>query len=91
MKNQLIEQIQDALRSTILCLSAHPDNQPDSEFADRIQDLEDLSEKIKGEQQKEKTIFQKFQELNEIDTETQGTPSATQHLVLSNTLVSANK
>lgn len=28
------------LRRAINCLSAHPDNQPDSEFADRIADLE---------------------------------------------------
>ena len=28
------------LRMAILCLSTHPDNEPNSEFADRIDDLE---------------------------------------------------
>lgn len=37
------------LNSLLLCLSAHPDNEPDSEFADRISDLEDLIEHEKSE------------------------------------------
>ena len=34
------------LRSIQLCLMAHPDNEPDSEFADRIEDLDELIEKF---------------------------------------------
>ncbi len=30
------------LNSVLLCLQAHPDNEPDSEFADRISDLEEI-------------------------------------------------
>lgn len=30
------------LNSIRLCLSAHPDNEPNSEFADRISDLDEL-------------------------------------------------
>lgn len=30
------------LRSVLLCLTAHPDNEPHSEFADRIEDLEKI-------------------------------------------------
>lgn len=37
------------LNSVLLCLMAHPDNEPDSEFADRIYDLEEL---IKSENEK---------------------------------------
>ncbi|MFD1770837.1 hypothetical protein [Sphingobacterium suaedae] len=32
------------LKSVLLCLQAHPDNEPDSEFADRISDLEEIIE-----------------------------------------------
>lgn len=39
-ENQL--SIISKLRSVILCLTAHPDNEPDSEFADRIEDLFDI-------------------------------------------------
>lgn len=34
------------LNSTILCLTAHPDNEPDSEFADRINDLIEIKDEI---------------------------------------------
>lgn len=36
------------LNSLLLCLSAHPENEPDSEFADRISDLEELIEHEKN-------------------------------------------
>lgn len=36
------------LNSLYLCLSAHPHNEPDSEFADRIADLEELIEHFKN-------------------------------------------
>ena len=39
MKNQ--EMIQK-IRSIRLCLSAHPDNEQNSEFADRIQDCDEI-------------------------------------------------
>jgi hypothetical protein len=38
------EQILTKLNSVLLCMSAHPDNEPDSEFADRISDLEEIIE-----------------------------------------------
>lgn len=37
-----IEEKISKLNSILLCLQAHPDNEPDSEFADRISDLEDI-------------------------------------------------
>ena len=33
------EEIIKRINSTILCLSTHPDNEPDSEVADRIDDM----------------------------------------------------
>jgi hypothetical protein len=36
------------LNSLLFCLSAHPENEPDSEFADRISDLEELIEHEKN-------------------------------------------
>ena len=36
------------IRSLRLCLMAHPDNEYDSEFADRIDDLNGLIEKLKN-------------------------------------------
>ena len=38
------ETILKKLNSTILCLMAHPDNEPNSEFADRIDDLINLQD-----------------------------------------------
>lgn len=35
------------LNSVLLCLMAHPDNEPDSEFADRVSDIEQLIESVK--------------------------------------------
>lgn len=37
-----MEKFKTKINSTILCLLAHPDNEPDSEFADRISDLEEI-------------------------------------------------
>lgn len=39
-------QIMQKLRSVRLCLMVHPDNESDSEFADRIEDLDELIEKF---------------------------------------------
>ena len=41
--------INQKLRSIELCLSAHPHNEPDSEFADRISDLQELPDIISKE------------------------------------------
>lgn len=38
--------INQKLRSVELCLSAHPHNEPDSEFADRISDLQEIQPQI---------------------------------------------
>ena len=36
------------LNSVLLCLQAHPDNEPDSEFADRISDIEEIIDSEKN-------------------------------------------
>lgn len=41
-----MDKIKQKLRSAELCLSAHPDNEPDSEFADRISDLQELPDLV---------------------------------------------
>lgn len=41
-----MEQILAKLRSVELCLSAHPDNEEHSEFADRISDLQELQKEV---------------------------------------------
>jgi len=41
-----MEQILSKLRSVELCLSAHPDNEEHSEFADRISDLQELQKEV---------------------------------------------
>ena len=38
------------LQSVLLCLQAHPDNEKDSEFADRIDDLEKIIAEIEAEE-----------------------------------------
>lgn len=38
------QKIQRMIRSVKLCLMAHPDNEPDSEFEDRISDLEEIED-----------------------------------------------
>ena len=35
------------IRSVKLCLMAHPDNEPNSEFEDRISDLEEIEKELK--------------------------------------------
>ncbi len=39
------------IKSIKLCLMAHPDNQINSEFADRITDLEDIESQLEKQQQ----------------------------------------
>ena len=41
-----MEQILSKLKSVELCLSAHPDNEEHSEFADRISDLQELQKEV---------------------------------------------
>lgn len=41
------KEILQKLKSVFLCLQAHPDNEIDSEFADRISDLVDIESFIK--------------------------------------------
>lgn len=43
-----IKEILDTIKSTKLCLMAHPDNEEGSEFADRIDDLEGIEVKLGG-------------------------------------------
>ena len=40
--------IETSINSTVLCLMAHPDNEPDSEFADRIDDLQECQVILKS-------------------------------------------
>ena len=49
------------LKSVKLCLEAHPDNEPDSEFADRIDDLSELIDWVNNL----RTASQQSKELNE--------------------------
>ena len=53
-------QILQKLRSIRLCLMAHPDNEPDSEFADRIEDLNELIENFENTKQFRTLIKQKI-------------------------------
>ena len=41
-----IKEILDTIKSVKLCLMAHPDNEEGSEFADRIDDLENIEVKL---------------------------------------------
>ena len=43
------KEILKKIKSVILCLEAHPDNEPNSEFADRIKDLKDVQQAVKKE------------------------------------------
>ena len=47
-----METIKQKLRAIELCLSAHPDNEEHSEFADRISDLQELPKDIEFEVEK---------------------------------------
>ena len=40
------EEMKAKVRSVTLCMLAHPDNEPDSEFADRISDLTEIFEAL---------------------------------------------
>jgi hypothetical protein len=42
MKQETLEEVLKKIKSTKLCLMAHPDNEVHSEFADRITDLEEI-------------------------------------------------
>ena len=50
-----IEEMLSKLRSIELCLSAHPDNEEHSEFADRIEDLQEIQIELKNQLNKNKT------------------------------------
>lgn len=48
-KNKMTkEEILTRINSVKLCLMAHPDNVADSEFADRISDLEEIEKELSG-------------------------------------------
>lgn len=49
MKTQTLLKIKQAISSTHLMLMAHPDNEENSEFEDRISDLEESLELIEAE------------------------------------------
>lgn len=44
--------IKRKLRSIQLCLSAHPDNEPSSELADRISDIKEIQQELDKENEK---------------------------------------
>ena len=53
------------INSVRLCMMAHPDNQPDSEFSDRIDDLVEIQNQLKTQDQPEpkesdKSIIKSF-------------------------------
>lgn len=51
------------IRSIILCLSAHPDNEEHSEFADRIDDLVELQELFQSLQKENDSNVKNIQSL----------------------------
>jgi hypothetical protein len=53
LTDEQFEKIRMAINSTNLCLMAHPDNEPDSEFADRIYDLQECQSILKSIEHKE--------------------------------------
>ena len=59
------------IRSVKLCLMAHPDNEPNSEFQDRISDLEEIEndlklKSIKLNSEMYHAIVDTFPKLNEV-------------------------
>ena len=59
------EQIGTKLNSIKLCLQAHPDNQPDSEFEDRISDIEDIEQQLSAERERAGKLVSGLNELKE--------------------------
>jgi hypothetical protein len=59
-----MEQILSKLRSVELCLSAHPDNEEHSEFADRISDLQELQKEISTLIEWKKSAMNIFSEID---------------------------
>lgn len=59
------EQISRKLNSIKLCLQAHPDNQPDSEFEDRIYDIEYIEQKLSAERERAGKLVSGLNELKE--------------------------
>jgi hypothetical protein len=51
------------IKSIKLCLMAHPDNQINSEFADRISDLEDIEFELEKEQKMNAVDIEKLNQL----------------------------
>jgi len=49
------KEILKRVKSLLLCLMAHPDNQPDSEFVDRINDLIDIRDELSERQTLDKS------------------------------------
>ena len=41
-----VKEILKKVNSILLCMIAHPDNEPDSEFADRVDDLIEIQEAL---------------------------------------------
>ena len=59
-----MEQILSKLRSVELCLSAHPDNEEHSEFADRISDLQELQKEVSNLIEWKKSAMNIFSEID---------------------------
>lgn len=59
-----MEQILSKLRSVELCLSAHPDNEEHSEFADRISDLQELQKEVSNLIEWKKSAMNVFIEID---------------------------
>ncbi len=57
------EQISRKLNSIKLCLQAHPDNQPDSEFEDRIYDIEYIEQQLSAERERYDELKSKYDAL----------------------------
>jgi hypothetical protein len=50
MKQETLEEVLKKIKSIKLCLMAHPNNEVDSEFADRITDLEEIQIELEKQQ-----------------------------------------
>jgi len=71
-KQKTIEEVLKKIKSIKLCLMAHPNNEVDSEFADRISDLEEIEIELSKQQQcySEKKVLEQLNILMSLPSST---------------------
>ena len=57
-----MQEILNKIKSVKLCLMAHPDNQEDSEFEDRISDLIDIEHELQKSSYSEEDLREAFRQ-----------------------------